>query len=305
MLGLGIPILKRRVFRSGPDAPTLQPLDDYTSGLVGYWGVKKRFTNYSGDCMRIRRGSDNAEINIPFDENGYADSVAIADFCTTGDGYLVRFYDQGPSNIFLSQNTMEEQPLIYNNGFYATDTRGNLAADVSNFRGFLDGGNNATAAGLVAPFDITMVAFGSTNNPTATLADQEALLLILFGSGGNNKYAALTESGLVTASGGIVTSNTRISNPSSFFGFSGRLTDPTSGNSRLAMGTNANAADNYADNFIDPTDPPEAFLISIGGGNNYANRQLNGYIIEGGVWNNHDSARLADIQSILNQDNGV
>ena len=62
---------------------------------------------------------DDDEINIGFDANGDLDTQAIADFCTTGTGYVTRWWDQSVNGNHADQpvggtgrNAL--QPQIYN-----------------------------------------------------------------------------------------------------------------------------------------------------------------------------------------------
>ena len=90
-------------------------LDDYTSGLVGWWGLKKRFTTYLGNCIRVRRASDNQEANIPFNnETGWLDETAIADHCGVSNGFVTAIYDQSGNQRTLRNGVASKQFQIYN-----------------------------------------------------------------------------------------------------------------------------------------------------------------------------------------------
>jgi len=96
-------------------------LDDYASNLVGWWGLKKRFTTYLGNCIRVRRDSDNAEENIPFDnETGLVDVTAIANFCGAANGFVVKIYDQSGNQRSLSLSIQSAQVQIYNGNTVTT-----------------------------------------------------------------------------------------------------------------------------------------------------------------------------------------
>jgi hypothetical protein len=62
--------------------------------------------------MRIRRASDNAELDIGF-ATGWLDTAAIATHCGVSLGYVVKWYDQSGNANDMSKVTASEQPQIY------------------------------------------------------------------------------------------------------------------------------------------------------------------------------------------------
>jgi hypothetical protein len=88
-------------------------LDTYGSAAAAY-SVRLLRTAYSGNCLRVRRDSDNTEQDIGFDGSGDVDSAAIATFCGSANGYLRYFYDQSGNAKDAGQSTALDQPLIYN-----------------------------------------------------------------------------------------------------------------------------------------------------------------------------------------------
>ena len=92
-------------------------LDTYGSAAAAY-SVRRLYSLYTGDCMRIRRSSDNLEQDIPFDSNGELSTTAIATFCGASDGFVKTWYDQSQSGGTgvgndAVQFTAAEQPKIY------------------------------------------------------------------------------------------------------------------------------------------------------------------------------------------------
>tara|TARA_R100001163_G_scaffold61859_1_gene52176 strand:+ start:1532 stop:2500 length:969 start_codon:yes stop_codon:yes gene_type:complete len=103
-------------------------LDDYGTGIGGAYSFRKLSSTYSGNCIRVRRSSDDAEADIGFDGN-YLDETALLAHTGTGgsdDGFIVKWYEQ--SGAFtgyaapnlndgdLAQSTTSYQPRIVNNG---------------------------------------------------------------------------------------------------------------------------------------------------------------------------------------------
>ena len=64
-------------------------------------GFKRHLSAYTGDCCRIRRSSDNAERDIPFDSDGIVDVRKMRSFAVNSDIYLVTFYDQSGNALKL------------------------------------------------------------------------------------------------------------------------------------------------------------------------------------------------------------
>ena len=78
--------------------------------------TKSRTRTGTGLCMRVRRSSDNTELDIYF-KNGYADWTAISTFVGTGSGYVTRWYDQiSGGTVYASQATATNQPRVVNAG---------------------------------------------------------------------------------------------------------------------------------------------------------------------------------------------
>ncbi len=86
-------------------------LDTYTGAAAAY-SVRKLDKDYSGNSMRVRRSSDDSEINIGFNGNGDLDTSSIATHCGSSNGYLVTWFDQVGSHD-ATQSTTTKQPQIY------------------------------------------------------------------------------------------------------------------------------------------------------------------------------------------------
>lgn len=86
-------------------------LDGYTTNLDIALGPVLLVPNYAGNCIRIRRSSDNAEQDIGF--NGiHLDTAAINSFCSGTNGFVKTWYSQtGSYN--ATQAATASQPKIY------------------------------------------------------------------------------------------------------------------------------------------------------------------------------------------------
>jgi hypothetical protein len=71
-------------------------------------------TNYTGFCIRVRRSSDNNELDIGF-VNNILDTTSLLSFVGSGSGFVSIIYDQVGSNNMV-QNTASLQGQIVSNG---------------------------------------------------------------------------------------------------------------------------------------------------------------------------------------------
>lgn len=86
----------------------------YGNSVASAYSVRKLRTAYSGNCVRIRRSSDNAEQDIGF-VSDYIDTAAIASFCGANSGFVTTWYDQNGSRNLVNATT-GSQPRIYDAG---------------------------------------------------------------------------------------------------------------------------------------------------------------------------------------------
>ena len=92
-------------------------LDAFGTPVVWYEMVK-RFSAYSGACIRVRRSSDNAEQDIGF-VNDLLDTTSLLSFVGAGNGFVTTFYTQvGTKN--LTNATATQQPQIVSSGALIT-----------------------------------------------------------------------------------------------------------------------------------------------------------------------------------------
>jgi len=87
-------------------------LDDYPGAAAAY-SVRLLDSTYTGDCIRVRRASDNTEQDIGFDGNGDLDTGALTSFCTGTNGFVKTWYDQSGNARDATQTTTANQPKIY------------------------------------------------------------------------------------------------------------------------------------------------------------------------------------------------
>ncbi|MDR6844495.1 arabinofuranosidase catalytic domain-containing protein [Flavobacterium granuli] len=79
------------------------------------FSLRKAYTFYSGNCIRVRRSSDNTELDIGF--LGYKlDSASLLSFVGSGNGYVRTWYDQSGNGNNAVQTVLASQPIIVESG---------------------------------------------------------------------------------------------------------------------------------------------------------------------------------------------
>jgi hypothetical protein len=90
-------------------------LDSY-SGAAAAYSLRKLNGSYTGNAIRVRRSSDNTEMNIGFDAGGNLNTIALLAFVGSGDGFVTTWYDQSGNGRNAQQTTAANQPFIVNSG---------------------------------------------------------------------------------------------------------------------------------------------------------------------------------------------
>lgn len=97
-----------------PPPPPSLLLDDYPGAAAAY-SLRLLRTAYTGDCIRVRRSSDNTEQNIGF-VNDVIDTASLLAFVGAGNGFVTTWYDQSGGGRNATQSTAGNQPRIVNSG---------------------------------------------------------------------------------------------------------------------------------------------------------------------------------------------
>jgi hypothetical protein len=94
-------------------------LDIYTGAKAGY-SFRKLRDAYSGNCLRVRRSSDNTEQDIGFSGN-YLDTASMMSFVGSSvSAYLVTWYDQSGNGYNVTQSSASLQPFLKSSSTYVT-----------------------------------------------------------------------------------------------------------------------------------------------------------------------------------------
>lgn len=70
------------------------PLLDLYPGAFAAYSLRKLRTAYTGSAIRVRRSSDNTQIDIGFNGTGGLDTTALTTFVGAGNGFVTIWYDQ-------------------------------------------------------------------------------------------------------------------------------------------------------------------------------------------------------------------
>jgi hypothetical protein len=96
--------------------------------ILGGWSVARRINpQYTGPIIRVRRASDNAEVDIGVTGEGVVDTAAISAHIGTSRGFIVRVYDQVYSTDLVPTGAVSTQ-------FPISDASGALFTVGSNSR---------------------------------------------------------------------------------------------------------------------------------------------------------------------------
>jgi hypothetical protein len=89
-------------------------LDLYPSAAAAY-SLRLLRALYTGNAIRVRRSSDNAEQDIGFN-GANLDTATLTSFCGSGNGFVTTWYDQSGNGNNATQTTAGNQPQIVSSG---------------------------------------------------------------------------------------------------------------------------------------------------------------------------------------------
>lgn len=199
-------------------------LDDYTTGVLGAFSVARRLVGTSVPALiRVRRSSDNAELDIVALSNGALDTASITSFCGASDGFVSVIYNQtgAASNLTAAAANQgcifKSGSIVVKNGIATIEKP--AVGSVGYSCSFAAQTPSAVSyAGVCAP-KASGDYHGQIGNPSAAFAPNGAILLfessgttmqpyVAFGSRGN---AVATTSGTLISAGCVIgASNTTV-----------------------------------------------------------------------------------------------
>lgn len=102
-----------------PTAPSFVGLLDTYSGAAAAYSLRQLRSAYTGNAIRVRRSSDNAEQDFGFVSN-VLDTASLLTFCGAGSGFVTTWYDQSGNANNATQSTAVNQPQIVSSGAILT-----------------------------------------------------------------------------------------------------------------------------------------------------------------------------------------
>ena len=118
--------------RSGA-TPAFTGLLDTYSGAEAAYSLRRLSSTYTGNLIRVRRSSDNAEQNIGYDSNNILDTASLLTFCGAGNGFVTTWYDQSGNANNATQTTAANQPQIVSSGaMITTNSKNSISFDGTN-----------------------------------------------------------------------------------------------------------------------------------------------------------------------------
>lgn len=143
-------------------------LDIYSANLYGAYSLRLLRNGYGGNCVRVRRSSDNTEQDFGF-VDGVVDMASIITFCGGGNGFVTTWYDQSGNAKDVIQATAGNQPQIVASGVaYTTSGKYYLNFANSHLRKASETGiniNNMCSIALVSLDSASSYGFGLNTSP--------------------------------------------------------------------------------------------------------------------------------------------
>lgn len=145
---------------------------DVITGASGAYSLRLLNSSYTGNCIRVRRSSDNSEQNIGF-VNSQLDTASLLSFCGSGNGFVVTWYDQSGNSRNVTQSVASSQPRIINSGALITDDNGRPTLNFTSGLAYL---SRTDALGFTGNAEFSIFSVTKT---TATTTQQR---IVGFGS---------------------------------------------------------------------------------------------------------------------------
>jgi len=157
-------------------------LDTYTNSVLAF-SFRKLRSAYSGNCIQVRRSSDNTTQNIGF-VGDVLDTASLLSFVGANDGFIVTWYDQSPTaNHVNTANTAAFQSRIVVGGVLQ------LANALTTT--IMDGNEDVFLLNTAIPSTTAYSCFAVLNINTDTADGGSALV----GVGGGGASFAMTPQG--------------------------------------------------------------------------------------------------------------
>jgi hypothetical protein len=109
------PVTKSNVYTVASQSGTTPVLNNLSVSAAAAYGLRKLNQAYNGNAIRVRRSSDNAELDIGFADDGDLNQSALTTFVGANNGFVTTWYDQAGS-FNATQAVAIAQPAIVTSG---------------------------------------------------------------------------------------------------------------------------------------------------------------------------------------------
>ena len=158
-------------------------LDSLTASAVAAYSIRKLRTAYSGNVVKIRRSSDNNEVDVAFDTNETISGSSAVSPTTWGstlsafadltgtpiDCFVTTKYDQTTGGYNATQSTATNQPQIVDSSGLRVDANGNVKLTYSTDQLQTSSGGTWTQPNTIS----TVAQWSSTTSTNSKLFDGE------------------------------------------------------------------------------------------------------------------------------------
>jgi hypothetical protein len=141
-------------------------LDLFGTNILAAYSLRKLSSTYSGDAVRVRRTSDNAEQDIGFNGNGDFDTSSLTTFLGSDDGFLAKWYDQSGNSRDGAQTNANKQIRIATAG--TIETKNSLPTTQGASNDHLTVSGVPTTSQPITTFDVYAHFHPSNAGTTAT-----------------------------------------------------------------------------------------------------------------------------------------
>ena len=141
-------------------------MDEYNGAAIAV-SFRLLRSDYYGNCITVRRASDNATQNIGF-VDGELDVASLETFCSGTDGFVTTWYDQSGNGNDATQTTASAQPQIVSSGSVILEN-GKPTLDFDSTDDSLELSNVSSVKTLVDVTTATGIYLGSNSNYFAHL----------------------------------------------------------------------------------------------------------------------------------------
>lgn len=132
------------IISSGISQFTSGLLDTYTGAAAAY-SLRRLSIAYTGSAIRVRRASDNTELDIGFNGENL-NTAALTSFCSGTNGFVKTWYDQSGNGRHETQTVSSQQPKIYDSIAGVVINPDNNKPSI-----FLDGADDGFSVNLSMP----------------------------------------------------------------------------------------------------------------------------------------------------------